>query len=417
MDHENYLGILLTKNEKEFYIIKLIGEGATSFVYLCFDKDNREYAIKLYKDCEAYSHEISRLRKIKLSKNIVKLIDNGQGYIERGCSINSYKLYNNFANETVNYALFEYLKNGELSNYIFLLKKNFNEEISKKIFIDLVKAVETCHKSGITHGDIKLENILFSTNFNIKLIDFGFARNIQDGLISEITGSPYYSAPEVICYATKGYDGVAADIFSLGIVLYILVTGIYPYDKPNIIDQRYKMLMKRDFNNFWKKSEQKMLNYNSKKLSEEFKDLFEKMICSKPKERITINEIKKHPWIIESKKLYGDSSSSDDNSENDYINAGGKVSVKKGESSPKKEKNNKLANSFNNVIRENKIGYVDKKNNFSDGFFQVDNYHKKLLHLNKNFESKYKEIDAKYFKELTNRKKDIDSYIKSHEDD
>ena len=79
------------------------------------------------------------------------------------------------------YGLFEYLKNGELQNYIFTLKKKFSEEISRKIFYDIIKAVETCHESGVSHGDIKLQNIMLNNNFNIKLIDFGFAKNIKNG--------------------------------------------------------------------------------------------------------------------------------------------------------------------------------------------------------------------------------------------
>ena len=245
MDHENCLGILITKKGTELYIIKPIGEGATSIVYLALDKDNKEYAVKLYTNSDSYSIEVSRLRNLTPSKYIVKLISYGQGHLERGYSYNSYKLFNHFDADKVYYSIYEYLKNGELHNYIFLLKKKFSEEISRKIFYDLVKAVETCHKCGITHGDIKLQNILLNSNFNIKLIDFGFAKNIKDGLISEITGTRFYNAPEMFCCATKGYDGVMADIFSLGVVLFILVMGFYPFEKPNITDSRYKFISKK----------------------------------------------------------------------------------------------------------------------------------------------------------------------------
>ena len=72
MDHENYLGILLTKNGTQLYITKHIGEGATSFVYLAIDKYNKEYALKLYKNSESYFNEINKIRKILPSKYIVK---------------------------------------------------------------------------------------------------------------------------------------------------------------------------------------------------------------------------------------------------------------------------------------------------------------------------------------------------------
>ena len=141
----------MTKKGTELYIIKPIGEEATSIVYLAIDKDKKEYAVKLYKNSESYSNEVSRFRNLTQSKYIVKLISSGQGYLERGYSYNSYKLFNHFK---VYYAIFDYLKNGELHNYIFLLKKKLSEDISCKIFFDLVKAVETYHKCGITHGDI-----------------------------------------------------------------------------------------------------------------------------------------------------------------------------------------------------------------------------------------------------------------------
>ena len=207
MDQENYLGTLLIKNGTKLYITKHIGEGATSFVYLAVDNNNKEFALKLYKNSESYSNEINKIRKILPSKYIVKLILNGQGRLDRGYSYYSYKLFNHFDTGPVEYGLFEYLKNGELQNYVFLLKKKFPEEISRKIFFDILMAVEICHESGISHGDIKLSNIMLSSHFNLKLIDFGFSKNIKDGLISEITGSRFYNAPEMFSSATKGYVG------------------------------------------------------------------------------------------------------------------------------------------------------------------------------------------------------------------
>ena len=248
-------------------------------------------------------------------KYIVKLISNGQGRLQRGYSYFSFKLFNYFDTGPVEYGLFEYLKNGELQNYVFLLKKKFSEEISKKIFFDILMAVEICHESGITHGDIKLQNIMLNSNFNLKLIDFGFSKNIKDGLISEITGSRFYNAPEMFSCATKGYVGTLSDIFSLGVVLFVLVMGFYPFEKPNITDSRYKLISKKDFQGFWKKCEQKKLlsNNNNRNntnnligVSSEFKDLFEKMVCYRPKERININEIKKHSWLKELYKNLGD---------------------------------------------------------------------------------------------------------------
>ncbi len=422
MDHENYLGILLTKKGTELYIMKKIGEGATSLVFLSLDKDNKEYAVKLYKNSDSYLNEISRLRTLIPSKYIVKLISYGQGHLERGYSYNSYKLFNHFGAEQINYGIFEYLKNGELYNYTLLIKKKFSEDISRKIFFDIVKAVETCHKCGISHGDIKLQNILFNSNYNLKLIDFGFAKNINDGLISEITGTRFYNAPEMFCCATKGYDGVIADIFSLGIVLFILVMGFYPFDKPNMTDSRYKLISKKDYHNFWKKCEQKISSFSSHTgVSHEFKDLFEKMVCYRPKERITINEIKKHPWIKELYKNLGDY----DQDEKVDFNKNNNINDKKKLLSPKKNKVKHLSHNPSFSKKEQNNNNFDKKSNNSD---EINH-----LHLDENenetnifqdnanpknvVNNKLNDFEMKYLKELSLRKINIDKIMKEQDDD
>lgn len=426
MDHENCLGILLTKKGTEMRIIKQIGEGATSKVYLSLDKDNKEYAVKLYLNSESYLNEISRLRSLTPSKYIVKLISYGQGHLERGYSYYSYKLFNHFDNDQINYAIFEYLKNNELHNYIFLLKKKFSEDISRKIFFDLLKAVETCHKCGITHGDIKLQNILLNSNFNLKLIDFGFAKNIKDGLISEITGTRFYNAPEMFYCATKGYDGVPADIFSLGIILFILVMGFYPFDKPNITDSRYKLISKKDYVGFWKKIEQKMSSVSSYNgVSHEFKDLFEKMVCYRPKERINICDIKKHPWLKEIIKNYVDE---DEKIDFDKKNNSNTFTPKKYKD---KDKAKHLSHNASFNIKKKINNNFDNKSNLSDGYNEAHINESILLHINYNysdggnkenyqknsFNNKTKELEMKYLKELSLRKIAIDKILKEQEDD
>ena len=437
MDHENYLGILLTKNGTELYITKHIGEGATSFVYLAVDKYKKEFALKLYKNSESYFNEINKIRKIFPSKYIVKLISSGQGRLERGYSFYSYKLFNNFEAGPIEYGLFEYLKNGELQNYVFLLKKKFSEEISRKIFFDILMAVEICHLSGISHGDIKLQNIMLNSSFNLKLIDFGFAKNLKDGLISEITGSRFYNAPEMFSCATKGYDGILADIFSLGVVLFVLVMGFYPFDKPNITDSRYKFISKKDFQGFWKKCEQKKYfsnnninnNNNTCGVSPEFKDLFEKMIVPKPEERINISQIKKHPWLHDLTILYEDNifeEKKEINKKN--IN----IFEKKKLSSPKKNKikvkhlshnpsfiiedkkfEKKSDNNYDNISNHsddtnqkiyNKPNLIDFSNNLEDN---SKNVKKSLL----------KDMEIKYLKEVASRKYNIDKILKEQEDE
>ena len=422
------LGILHTnKQGEEFYIIKLIGQGQYSRVYLSLGKDDQHYAIKIFKDIESFRNETSRLSDLIPSKYIVKLYSFGEGILERGYSVYSYKLFNHFnGNDTIRYAVFEYLHNGELFNYVLKIQRKFPEDISRKIFYDLVKAVETCHKCGITHGDIKLENILLSSNFNIKLIDFGFAKRIDEGLISSLTGTKGYAAPECFITSAKEYEGIPSDIFSLGVVLFLLVMGFYPFEKPNCTDNKYKFIMKKDFNGFWKKCE-KNLNDSISTISGEFKNLFEKMVCYQANERLTINEIKNHPWFYEltGKNNNGNNNTNLNNNKNDLSSSGNNSNFKtsniqgdenkinnKGNNNGDKKKFNKfnksLKDSFSKMKNSNEIIMNNKEDIKSEGS-------PKLLFSSPQM-SKYKELEIKCIAELSNRKIEIDSILESDED-
>lgn len=295
MEIEEYAGILHCDKE-DYYIIKQIGEGATCFVYLCLSKDNQEFALKLYTSQDAYVNEIECLNIIQSCKTIVKLICYGQGSIERGGSLEAFDITNNFETEAINYGLFEYIANGELFDYIFLPKQGFNEDISKVIFSHLIDGVENCHQSGIIHGDIKLENILLSKDFGIKLIDFGFSRVIDKSLLYEWSGTQCYSSPEAQNADSNGYDGIKNDIFSLGVVLFILTVGHMPFDNPTFSDSYYILIIKGEMETFWKKEK-------ADHLSENFKDLVKKLICFDPRERLSMNEIICHPWMTASSDI------------------------------------------------------------------------------------------------------------------
>lgn len=425
------LGILHTKKQgEEFYIMKLIGQGQYSRVYLSLGKDDQHYAIKIFKDLESYRIETSILSELIPSKYIVKLYSHGEGILERGYSIYSYKLFNHFnGDDTIRYAIFEYLSNGELFNYVLKIKRKFPEDISRKIFYDLIKAVEACHKCGITHGDLKLENILLTSNFNIKLIDFGFAKRIDEGLLSSLTGTRGYAAPECFTSSAIEYQGVPSDIFSLGIILFLLVMGFYPFEKPNFTDNKYKFIMKKDFNGFWKKCE-KILGKENFPVSNEFKNLFEKMVCYQAKERLSINEIKNHPWFYE---ITGKNNNIINNSniynKNESINCGNNSKTNNilGEENIISKGNNngnnnnlkkfKVSKSLKDSLNKNKndnIIIVNNKEDLKYNFNSSENSQKSIPFSNS--VSKYKELELKCITELNKRKAEIDSILESEED-
>ena len=296
MEPGDCAGILHIKEGEEYYIIKEIGEGATSHVYLCQSVDNYELALKLYRNDEAFHTETELLGMVQSSKNIVKLIKSGEAMLELGQSLEEISVSSYFKRGPVKFGLFEYLPNGELFEYVNATKEGFSEKICKIIFKSLLDAVEACHISGVVHGDIKLENILLSENFEIKLIDFGFSKALNNGeLIYQCSGTKCYSAPETNQSEAHGYDGIKNDIFSMGVVLFILFFGYPPFVYPTFSDYNYKLIINKDYDTFWK-----IVNKSNITISETMKDLIHKMLCFDGSSRISIEEIKTHPWVAES---------------------------------------------------------------------------------------------------------------------
>jgi serine/threonine protein kinase len=125
----------------------------------------------------------------------------------------------------------EYCPNGELSTYLSNAGELQFPEI-QKFFFQIIHALYFLHERGVAHRDIKLDNILLDEENNLRLADFGFSR-YSDGssLMETPCGSPYYAAPEILC--GKSYDGTKSDIWSAGVVLYILATGKVPWTATN----------------------------------------------------------------------------------------------------------------------------------------------------------------------------------------
>ncbi|KAL8253129.1 hypothetical protein R6Q59_036823 [Mikania micrantha] len=138
---------------------------------------------------------------------------------------NILELYEVMATKTKIYFALEYAKGGELFDKVS--KGRLKEQIARKYFQQLINAVDFCHSRGVYHRDLKPENLLLDENDNLKVSDFGLSAlaesKHQDGLLHTTCGTPAYVAPEVI--NRKGYEGDKADIWSCGVILYVLLTG------------------------------------------------------------------------------------------------------------------------------------------------------------------------------------------------
>ncbi|KAG7010477.1 CBL-interacting serine/threonine-protein kinase 10, partial [Cucurbita argyrosperma subsp. argyrosperma] len=150
------------------------------------------------------------------------------------------------ATKTKIYFVLEYAKGGELFDKV--AKGRLNEDVAWKYFYQLIHAIDFCHSRGVYHRDIKPENLLLDENENLKVSDFGLSALVEsghrDGLLHTICGTPAYVAPEVI--SRKGYDGAKADIWSCGVVLFVLLAGYLPFHDSNLMEM-YRKIEKADY--------------------------------------------------------------------------------------------------------------------------------------------------------------------------
>lgn len=267
-------------------LIEKIGEGGTSEVYLaswCNDSINK-FAVKIMKSKSSkqtilVDNEIEALKLIK-HKNIINYFEGGKGVL----TLNSGKMM------IIYYVAIELMENNDMFKYVYYPHKGFDEVIAKYIFIQVLDALEACHNSGIVHRDIKLENIMLSSSLVIKLADFGYSTQSSDNYLLTNEGTTRYACPEILNKIP--HNGVKADIFSLGVALFIAVTGNYPFKYASSTDVHYSLIMNMDIQGYWGK-----LAPCVSHLSEECKDLFIRLVSFNPSLRPSIEEIRNHSWI------------------------------------------------------------------------------------------------------------------------
>ena len=295
---------ILETNDSKYILLKRIGYGGSCLVFKGYslnDDSQKILAIKIYKEYHKKYFDKEILININLpTKYFLSVISYGTGFIYTDnnnliniTESNNINNYSEIINGKVFYKIEELAENGELFNYIYELDKGFPEEISSKIFSSIIKSLQILHQNNIIHGDIKRENILLGNNFVPKLIDFGFSTKLKEknnNIIFSTEGSDIYSSPELRKANINGYDGIKSDIFSLGVLLFVITIGKFPFYSSSYSDKKYRLIMKQKFEKYWAIFEK----YN---LSNEFKDLINHLICFDPKERFSIEEILEHPWI------------------------------------------------------------------------------------------------------------------------
>jgi len=139
----------------------------------------------------------------------------------------------------------------------------------------------------VVHRDLKLENILIEDDLSLKIADFGFATFKKINRLKSYRGTMTYMAPKI--KENKVYEGKKVDMFSTGVILFIIVQGIFPFKEAKPDEYFYNLLMKGKIDTYWKK-------VGGETLSKEFKELVLRMVHHDPAQRPTIEEIKAHPW-------------------------------------------------------------------------------------------------------------------------
>ncbi|GMY04957.1 serin/threonine protein kinase [Fagus crenata] len=257
---------------------------------------------ELVKDIGSGNFGVARLMRNKETKELVAM-----KYIERGRKIDE-----NVAREIINHRslrhpniirfkevvltpthlaiVMEYAAGGELFERICAAGR-FSEDEARYFFQQLISGVSYCHSMQICHRDLKLENTLLdgSPAPRLKICDFGYSKSsLLHSRPKSTVGTPAYIAPEVL--SRREYDGKLADVWSCGVTLYVMLVGAYPFEDPE------------DPKNF-RKTINRIMAVQYKipdyvHISQECKHLLSRIFVANPSKRITIKEIKNHPWFL-----------------------------------------------------------------------------------------------------------------------
>uniref|UniRef100_A0A8C5HWZ5 non-specific serine/threonine protein kinase n=1 Tax=Gouania willdenowi TaxID=441366 RepID=A0A8C5HWZ5_GOUWI len=194
---------------------------------------------------------------------------------------NIVKLFEVIETEKTLYLVMEYASGGEVFDYL-VAHGRMKEKEARAKFRQIVSAVQYCHQRRIVHRDLKAENLLLDADMNIKIADFGFSNEFTVGSkLDTFCGSPPYAAPEL--FQGKKYDGPEVDVWSLGVILYTLVSGSLPFDGQNLKELRERVLRGKYRIPFY--------------MSTDCENLLKKLLVLNPVKRGSLEQIMKDHWM------------------------------------------------------------------------------------------------------------------------
>ncbi|XP_042424941.1 CBL-interacting protein kinase 24-like isoform X1 [Zingiber officinale] len=248
-----------------------IGQGTFAKVKVAVNTETSgSVAIKVLAKNTILEHKM--VHQIKREISIMKIVRHP----------NIVKLHEVLASSTKIYIILELATGGELFDKI-VHQRRLSENESRRYFQQLIDAVDYCHSKGVYHRDLKPENLLLDYQGNLKVSDFGLSALPQKGvgLLRTTCGTPNYVAPEVLGH--QGYDGSAADIWSCGVILFVLMAGYLPFNEVDL-PTLYKMIKAAEFT-------------CPIHFSLGAKSLIHRILDPNPKTRISIEGIRSDGWF------------------------------------------------------------------------------------------------------------------------
>lgn len=270
-DRDGNSGVLHGKYE----LGRLLGHGTFAKVYHARNlQTGTSMAMKVVGKEKVI--KVGMMEQIKREISVMKMVKHP----------NIVELHEVMASKSKIYFAMELVRGGELFSKIS--KGRLREDVARVYFQQLISAIDFCHSRGVYHRDLKPENLLLDDDGNLKVTDFGlsaFSEHLkQDGLLHTTCGTPAYVAPEVI--GKKGYNGAKADLWSCGVILYVLLAGFLPFQDDNIVSM-YRKIYRGDFKcPPW--------------FSSEARRLITKLLDPNPSTRITTSKIMESSWFKKS---------------------------------------------------------------------------------------------------------------------
>jgi len=272
---EKYSKLEPVQIKKAYSIGSKLGTGGFAVVRKCKRRsDGRIFALKV-------------INKKNLKKDDLCILESEVNIMRTLSHDNIVSLYDVFDSKSKMCLVIDILEGGELFDRI-IERGHFSEKDASVAFVQMVEALEYLHAMGIVHRDLKPENLLFETTAHdsrIKLIDFGLAGSCKDGPLSTPCGTPNYVAPEIL---RRTKYGTQADMWSIGVILYIILCGFPPfYDENDDLGKLYRKI---------KRAQYTMPSPYWDDISPAAKELIGKLLQPDPKKRLTATQALKHAW-------------------------------------------------------------------------------------------------------------------------